>query len=146
MSKSQIIKNNKRHKRSGAFYRRAKKCFGLVWFGLNQNILATEDRETIDLPVKEEDWSEQNVFSSIADERISSTENDAFINEVQKRDIKEEINNWEIELDELREDEDHSEDIVNAEKNTKLVRNIRTWAVSFNVLHVALRALFKNII
>lgn len=81
--------------------------------------------------------------SSIVTDEPSSSNDNSFNQEAESSPEEDEINNWEVELDELHE-EIYS-NIINAERDAEFRKNIRKWAVSFNVPHVALKALFQNI-
>ena len=128
----------KQIKRSGAFRRKIKKCY--------KNIVDSEIiGEKINLTVSEGNPDKQNVFRSTVEEPTNSNDS-AFIQEVEMRSLEEQdasINNWELELDECNE-EMHS-NLIEAERNIEFRKSIRLWAVSFNVPHVALKALFQRI-
>lgn len=133
----------KKVKKSGAFYRNVKKRY--------QNILGSKVSigNTLNVSVKEaagDPVDEQNDFASSNAVEPSGSNENAFIQEVEPRCLEEDedvINNWEVELDEL--DEENQSNINSAERNIEFVRRMRLWAVSFNVPQVALRALFQNI-
>lgn len=135
MPKLEPLSKWKKIKRSGAFRKKVKQNY--------KNILCSGSSGVQNICVKDCDVK-TNVQEqqSVADNRTFEDDESVTNEEVQEdRDIQSE--DWLGDAVEFNE-EIHT-DIAEVEKNVEFRKAIRSWAVSFNVPHLTLKALFENI-
>lgn len=136
-----IISHWKKIKRSGAFRRKIKQCF--------KNILQNKSDSGHSLVVQGSinhnngDCGVSNSASFDLDEQVQASANGS-LEEIRDKSSDDEVvrDNWFVEL-ESREQDDVLELVV--DKNADFRKELRSWAVSFNIAHSALKVLFENL-
>lgn len=131
MSNSQGMNKWKQVKRSGGFRRKVVKYKDIlsnnkcVYKNLTTVLNNNNDGNSQSCP-------EQvvSIFHETNSNEDSKIEENERTNWLEDSDLKEEI---------------YSNSLIELEKNAEFIRNLRYWAVSFSVPHLALKSLFKNI-
>lgn len=130
----------KKVKKSGAFRRQTKKIYESLLSNsvhLNHSTTATSDFQEVKVPDKTVLQEDSATVSEEEQNTINfDTERQKDGEEIIKR------NDWLIELQNFEEDDSV---ISELEQNAEFARDLRMWAVKFNISHSALRDLFKGI-
>lgn len=140
------LSNWKKVKKSGAFRRKTKKNY--------ENLLRGSISVNSATSTARNDLQEAAVFQTdnaivsdtvVSHGVVSDEENNEIDLDTEKQEDDEDImkrNDWLIELQNNNEDDLA---ISEMEKNAEFTKDLRTWAVKFNISHSALRNLFKSI-